>query len=254
MKTLKFFYIGIFFCDILFAPLKIHAQKYNPADVAVINALIAKNGLKAKPNAPESWRFARWDKSKPKRIYKLKLNKSGLYGVASFAGLTQLKILFCKNNNLTELVFPFNYQGTVDLSKQHNILVGTPIVMQYDENVKIVVSAKDRDRVLSKAKISDTKTDKETQTDESDVAANTDINDDEPGNKAKISDTKTDKEIQTDESDVAANTDINYDEQGNAAIGFNAALSAGNMVNNFGIGGKFRYHLTDRTRLECSGS
>jgi hypothetical protein len=103
MKTVKFFYIGIFFCNILFMPLKIHAQKYDPADVAVINALIANNGLDATPDAPESWTFASWSVDYPKQIKYLNLYNKGLYGVASFAGLTRLIRLYCNNNSITGL-------------------------------------------------------------------------------------------------------------------------------------------------------
>ena len=95
--------MGFLFLGLLFVPLNIQAQKYNPADVAVINVLIAKNGLNETPDDPASWRFITWDKSYPKKIIRLKLNNRGLYGAASFAGLTHLQTLMCKNNNLTEL-------------------------------------------------------------------------------------------------------------------------------------------------------
>ena len=80
-----------------------YSQQYNPADVAVINALIVKNGLKAAQNAPETWEFATWNNSNPKNITKLNLNNRFLYGEASFAGLTQLKELTCNRNKLTKL-------------------------------------------------------------------------------------------------------------------------------------------------------
>jgi len=80
-----------------------HAQEYNPADVAVINALIANNGLIAAKNAPGNWRFATWNNSIPKNIIKLNLNDEALYGEASFSELTQLQVLKCNRNGLTKL-------------------------------------------------------------------------------------------------------------------------------------------------------
>ena len=80
-----------------------YAQQYNPTDVEVINTLIKNNCLSAKPNAPESWEFAIWNDSNPKKITKLNLNNRLLCGEASFVGLTQLKKLKCNKNNLTKL-------------------------------------------------------------------------------------------------------------------------------------------------------
>ena len=94
----------IIFCSLLLVPLKMYAQRYNPADVAVINALIANNGLNAIPDDPASWTsFASWNNAKPKQITKLRLNRCRMYGTASFAGLTQMKELRCNDNRLTEL-------------------------------------------------------------------------------------------------------------------------------------------------------
>ena len=84
-------------------PQKAQAQKYSPEDVAVINALIANNGLIATPNDPASWNFAKWNNENPKRIRHLKLNNRNMYGAASFAGLTRLESLECRNNNLSDL-------------------------------------------------------------------------------------------------------------------------------------------------------
>jgi len=93
----------LIFCGLLYAPLKMHAQEYNPADVEVINTLIKNNCLLAERNAPSIWEFATWDNSNPKKIIKLNLNNRFLCGEASFVGLTQLKKLTCKRNNLTKL-------------------------------------------------------------------------------------------------------------------------------------------------------
>ena len=102
-NRVKYSLLGLLFCGLLFTPLMMHAQTYAPADVAVINALIANNGLKATPSDPASWSFAIWNNATPRQITELKLNHSNLSGAASFSGLSQLKALFCDNNNLTEL-------------------------------------------------------------------------------------------------------------------------------------------------------
>jgi len=82
----------------------LYAQKYHPADVAVINALIENNGLNEKTDNPASWwSFAFWNKGNPKQIIRLNLINRGLSGIADFTGLTQLEMLHCSNNNLSEL-------------------------------------------------------------------------------------------------------------------------------------------------------
>jgi hypothetical protein len=102
-NRVKYSLIGFFFCGLLFASLKMQAQTYAPADVAVINALIANNGLKATSGDPANWSFAIWSRTTPHQITELKLNHSNMDGAVSFSGLTQLNGLFCDNNNLTAL-------------------------------------------------------------------------------------------------------------------------------------------------------
>jgi len=79
------------------------AQTYDPYAVQAINNLIANNGLKATPNAPETWWFAFWNDETPKQIIELYLGLK-LAGNAVLVGLTTLQFLDCSdNNNLTEL-------------------------------------------------------------------------------------------------------------------------------------------------------
>jgi len=89
--------------------------EYNPADVEVINNLIANNGLQAIPNDPEGWEntlvlhswgydyvpMIEWDNSTPKQILSVTLINKGLTGHASFAGLETMWWLDCSNNDLT---------------------------------------------------------------------------------------------------------------------------------------------------------
>ena len=91
-------------CGFLFAPLTMHAQDYDPAAVAVINTLIANNGLNATPDAPASWSFAQWDNTTPRQLISLSFYYYiALSGEVSFAGLTTLQTLICLGNNLTKL-------------------------------------------------------------------------------------------------------------------------------------------------------
>jgi len=95
--------IGVLFCCLLLVPIRIQAQTYNPADVAVISALIANNGLKAVPGALETWDFAVWNNTVPKQIVEIRLINKSINGAVSFSGLTRLRLLDCYNNSLTEL-------------------------------------------------------------------------------------------------------------------------------------------------------
>jgi hypothetical protein len=79
------------------------AQTYDPLAVQRINDLIANNGLKATPNAPETWEFAEWNDETPKMIIKLMLQIKFMKGDASFSGLTTLQVLCCDFGYLTKL-------------------------------------------------------------------------------------------------------------------------------------------------------
>lgn len=81
------------------------AQTYDPLAVQRINDLIANNGLKATPDAPETWTFATWNDEIPKQLTKLELIIEFGYmsGTASFAGLTALQTLYCQWGYLTKL-------------------------------------------------------------------------------------------------------------------------------------------------------
>jgi len=79
------------------------AQTYDPLAVQRINDLIAKNGLDAKPDEPETWTFVEWNNESPKQIIELQISRKNLKGSASFAELTTLQLLVCTNNYLTEL-------------------------------------------------------------------------------------------------------------------------------------------------------
>jgi len=82
-------------------------SEYSPADVAVINALIANNGLQATPDDPETWDFATWnDATTMKRITILDFydyTGQKLSGAASFAGLSELMYLDVGFQNLTAI-------------------------------------------------------------------------------------------------------------------------------------------------------
>jgi len=103
-------------------PILAQAQTYDPLAVERINSLITNNGLQATPNAPETWwNFAGWDNSNPKQLTVLKVNNNGLTGYASFAGLTELIILYCYDNNLTGLDIT-NCKKLIDLDCSENLL------------------------------------------------------------------------------------------------------------------------------------
>ena len=90
---------------------------YHDGDVAVVNNIIDNNGLQATKDVPESWDFAVWDNSEPKRVVVLDLNNNlwSLKSLVQFncdnnhlteiniAGLENLKYLYCSNNNLKKL-------------------------------------------------------------------------------------------------------------------------------------------------------
>ena len=79
------------------------SQPYDPTNIAVINSLIANNGLIATPDAPETWDFALWNQESPRKITYLRLRDKNLTGMISFAGLTALTELNCDNNDIIEL-------------------------------------------------------------------------------------------------------------------------------------------------------
>jgi len=88
---------------------------YDSFSVQVINNLIKNNGLKATPDAPESWTifynpethesggFVEWTEETPKKILELHIGSENLTGNASLAGLKTMETLICSNNNLTGL-------------------------------------------------------------------------------------------------------------------------------------------------------
>ena len=78
-------------------------DSYHDGDVAVVNNIIDNNGLQAAKDAPESWDFAVWDGSEPKRIVVLDLNNKNLSGTIDLWNLKSLVQFNCDNNHLTEI-------------------------------------------------------------------------------------------------------------------------------------------------------
>lgn len=79
---------------------------YHDGDVAVINKIIAENGLEADPDAPSSWTgFLTWTgpEGGTKRITGLSIQGRGLEGMLEVSGLTELSSLNCSSNRLTAL-------------------------------------------------------------------------------------------------------------------------------------------------------
>jgi len=91
---------------------------YNPGDVAVINSLIAKNGLDWTPSPADgstvypSWKWngeimksgVAWSEDADnKRITRLAIANNRLTGAADLSSLTKLKDLECWHNSLTKL-------------------------------------------------------------------------------------------------------------------------------------------------------
>jgi len=86
------------------------AQTYDPYDVQVINNLIKNNGLKATPDAPETWPTGgygpfqiQWTKETPKKISYLGISYCSLKGDVSVAGLTKMTSLDCSDNQMDRL-------------------------------------------------------------------------------------------------------------------------------------------------------
>jgi len=67
------------------------AQIYDKFTVLKINKLIANNGLRATPNAPETWEFATWNDKMPKQIIELNFPIHSLKDDVSLAGLITLQ-------------------------------------------------------------------------------------------------------------------------------------------------------------------
>ncbi len=76
---------------------------YSREDVAVINAIIDNNGLKAVKDSPRSWGFAKWNSQEPRRVTELNLSEKDLTGMLDVSKLTSLTEFYCHNNNLTGL-------------------------------------------------------------------------------------------------------------------------------------------------------
>ena len=96
---------SILLCVMLVAallPLGVSAAvKYNAGDVAVINNIITKNGLKGfQKNKPATWKFAKWNNG---RVISLDLAKKALKGDLNLFGLAALQSLNCTDNKLTSL-------------------------------------------------------------------------------------------------------------------------------------------------------
>jgi len=97
--------------------------EYNPGDVAVINAIIEKNGLaweKADPTGvsplPSSWAGAIWTESPgslDRRIRSLNLANQNLMGAMDVSGLAHLMLLTVNNNSLTSI----NISGLTGLTQ-----------------------------------------------------------------------------------------------------------------------------------------
>jgi len=106
-------------------------SEYDSLAVKRINDMIAHNGLKAKPNAPETWwKFATWNKEMPKKILELALYE--LTGTPSFEGLSSLERLHCGYTGilglnvrnclqLNVLVCPFNKISELNLTGLNNL-------------------------------------------------------------------------------------------------------------------------------------
>ena len=79
-------------------------EAYSPEDVAVVNAIIANNGLSAAQDDPANWGdFATWNSESPKRITHLTVAAKNLTGTLDVSGLSSLVYLYCYDNQLAEL-------------------------------------------------------------------------------------------------------------------------------------------------------
>ncbi len=77
---------------------------YYAPDVALVNALIESNGLRAVKDAPESWDFAGWDPvNNIQHLRELWLEDRGLTGDISFNGHRTINYLSLNNNQITSL-------------------------------------------------------------------------------------------------------------------------------------------------------
>ena len=96
---------------LLLAPAATTAQTYHAGDIAVINDIIANNGLdwtEADPAdgsyVPADWSsVVVWNTATPRRITRLDIVGKNLTGVLDVTGLTSLETLWCFANNLTTL-------------------------------------------------------------------------------------------------------------------------------------------------------
>lgn len=94
-------------------PNDTNGDGYHDGDVAVINAMIANNGLTWRADDPASWPTSpiwgtlhervEWNGASPKRITSLDIFGSNLTGTLNVSGLTALTILNCQGNKLTGL-------------------------------------------------------------------------------------------------------------------------------------------------------
>ncbi len=96
--------VALVFCTIPLTGLA-DAGDYEPLHVAAINEMITKNGLDNwyNVNEPDTWDFAEWDESEPKKLTGLYLYEMGLTGDLSVAGIDTLATLDCFGNTFSTL-------------------------------------------------------------------------------------------------------------------------------------------------------
>ncbi|MCL2386899.1 MAG: S-layer homology domain-containing protein [Defluviitaleaceae bacterium] len=102
---------------------------FSPNDIAVINAIIANNGLNATianpadgSFVPSDWTFVTW--SQNPRITELRLNSQLLTGILDVRGLDALTFLDASNNQLTS-VNVTGLPALVNLDVRHNNMTST---------------------------------------------------------------------------------------------------------------------------------
>jgi len=104
---------------------------YNAEDIAVINSIIADNGLNLTPAnpadgsyVPADWKEILWsDVALDKRITDLNVARESLTGALNVSGLLSLQRLYCNNNQLSGLSLP---PGLKFLGCDHNLLAELP--------------------------------------------------------------------------------------------------------------------------------
>ena len=94
-----------FFCAVLLLSAHVQGQSYHAGDVAVINKMIAGNGLRATANSPSSWaRFLTWELiGNSFRITNMAFIREGLSGDLDLSELAELQNLNIDAESLTKL-------------------------------------------------------------------------------------------------------------------------------------------------------